>query len=88
LFGRPDFVFPSAKVAIFVDGDFWHGHPENFKLPKTNREYWEAKILTNINRDIEVKLELEKLGWRVLRFWESGLVDEYAVAARIAFELK
>ncbi len=87
LFGKPDFVFPKCKVAIFVDGDFWHGNPACYRIPKTSAEYWERKIQRNIERDEEVKVELVRIGWRVLRLWESNLKDEYAVAARISFEL-
>lgn len=87
LVGKPDFVFPRSKVAVFVDGDFWHGNPAKYRIPKTNAEYWEKKIQRNIERDKEVTAELVRLGWKVVRFWESNLQDEYAVAARISFEL-
>jgi len=87
LIGKPDFVFPRSKVAVFVDGDFWHGNPAYYRIPKTNAVYWERKIQRNIERDREVTVELIRLGWRVIRIWESNLKDEYAVAARISFEL-
>ena len=85
--GFPDVALPRKKIAIFIDGDFWHGNPAYYRIPKTNAEYWERKIQRNIARDEEVVAELVRLGWRVIRFWESNLKDEYAVAARISFEL-
>ena len=87
LIGKPDFVFPKHKLAVFVDGDFWHGHPYNYNEPKTNALYWRSKIAQNIARDQLVTNELERMGWKVLRFWESNLQDEYAVAARVSFAL-
>src|SRR4051812_22801241 len=69
--GRPDFVFAKYKVVVFIDGDFWHGNPKRFRLPKSNRYYWETKILGNKDRDLRVNRKLKRLGWCVLRFWES-----------------
>lgn len=73
LFGTPDFVFPKLKLAVFVDGCFWHGCPEHGTVPKTNRVFWENKITRNRQRDAEVNRELRKRGWRVLRLWEHEL---------------
>jgi DNA mismatch endonuclease (patch repair protein) len=81
--GRPDFVFTKFKVAVFIDGDFWHGNPKKFRLPKSNCAYWEQKIAGNRRRDREVNKALKQLGWRVLRIWESSLKDEEAVVARL-----
>ena len=81
--GRPDFIFPSAKVAVFVDGDFWHGHLLKKRVPKTNSEYWRKKIAGNIARDADVKQILEEMGWTVFRVWGSVLADEEAVAAKL-----
>jgi DNA mismatch endonuclease (patch repair protein) len=81
--GRPDFVFTRCKVAVFIDGDFWHGNPRKFRLPKSNCDYWEHKILGNRNRDRAVNKELKRLGWRVIRFWESSLGDEEAIIAKL-----
>lgn len=83
LLGRPDFVFVRRKVAVFIDGDFWHGNPKKFRLPKSNCDYWEKKILGNQSRDREINRTLKKLGWRVIRFWESSLKDEEAIVARL-----
>lgn len=68
--GRPDLYFPGRKLAIFVDGCFWHGCPDHCKVPETNRSFWEKKISKNKARDNEVDLLLKNEGWRVLRFWE------------------
>ena len=73
LFGRPDIVFPGPKVAVFVDGCFWHGCPEHYRPPKTRTEWWKNKIAGNKKRDLEVTQHLEKLGWKVLRFWTHDL---------------
>jgi DNA mismatch endonuclease, patch repair protein len=81
--GRPDFVFNRRKVVVFVDGDFWHGNPKKFRIPKSNCEYWEKKIAGNRKRDVEVSRELKRLGWRVIRVWESSLADEEAVIAKL-----
>ncbi len=85
--GRPDFVFPKAQLAIFVDGDFWHGHPRRFKLPTSNVGYWRSKIEGNRARDRLVTERLKGMGWRVLRIWESHLCDEEVAAAQIALAL-
>ena len=81
--GRPDFVFHRQKLVVFVDGDFWHGNPKNFRLPKSNVKYWEKKIYGNRARDKQINRQLRRLGWKVVRVWESSLADEEAVAARI-----
>jgi DNA mismatch endonuclease Vsr len=81
--GKPDFVFRRARVVVFVDGDFWHGNPRCYRLPKSNVEYWKKKIEGNRARDKEITRTLKRLGWRVIRIWESALGDEEAVAARI-----
>lgn len=77
IIGKPDIVFRRKKIAVFVDSDFWHGHPERFIMPKTNREYWEAKISRNIQRDKEVNNELESQGWRVIRLWEYDIKKNF-----------
>ena len=81
--GKPDLVFASAKVAVFVDGDFWHGRTwsEEGKLPKTNTEFWEAKFRKNVERDLRVDRELARLGWLPVRIWESSITSDPASAA-------
>lgn len=76
--GKPDIVLPKYKTVIFVNGCFWHMH-ENCKYfvwPKNNAEFWEAKILGNVERDARKKQELEFLGWRVIVIWECELKSE------------
>ena len=81
VFGSPDFVFPKLKLAVFVDGCFWHGCPEHGTLPATNKVFWETKITRNRARDREVNRELKKRGWRVLRLWEHELRKKREVRA-------
>lgn len=75
LLGQPDIVFPGAKVAVFVDGCFWHGCPVHGHLPKSREEYWGPKIARNQRRDAEVNANLLAMGWRVVRFWEHQVRD-------------
>jgi len=75
LFGKPDFVFPKARVAVFVDGCFWHGHPKKCRLPQSNRDYWEKKIQRNVARDRLVSRNLREKGWKVLRIWEHRVAE-------------
>ena len=76
IFGKPDFSFKKYKVAVFVDGEFWHGKDwEQRKVEiKGNREFWIAKIERNIRRDMEVTGRLKAEGWTVLRFWSNDVV--------------
>ena len=71
--GRPDFVFPRAKLAVFVDGCFWHGCPLHATWPAQNAAFWRAKLLANRRRDRAVTRTLRARGWRVLRLWEHAL---------------
>lgn len=73
VFGKPDFVFPKTKVAVFVDGCFWHGCPKHCSLPRNNRPFWRSKLAANKARDQQVSRALRKAGWRVLRIWEHDL---------------
>lgn len=83
MFGNPDFVFPSKNLAIFVDGCFWHGCPSHGSLPATNRSFWANKISRNKMRDVTVRRELRKRGWRVLRIWQHELKYPTKVASRV-----
>lgn len=67
---RADLVFSKAKIAVFVDGCFWHGCSEHFIMPKTNSDYWSTKIGNNKARDEKVNRSLTAAGWTVMRFWE------------------
>ena len=74
--GKPDIVIYKYKIAIFVDGEFWHGYnqPDSKKYLHHNRDYWIKKIEYNIAHDKEVNEKLEKDGWTVLRFWSRELL--------------
>ncbi|HEX3799669.1 MAG TPA: very short patch repair endonuclease [Verrucomicrobiae bacterium] len=74
IFGRPDFAFPKQKLAMFVDGCFWHACPKHFNMPVNNRAFWKKKLTANKLRDKLVARTLRSQGWRVLRIWEHDLV--------------
>jgi len=71
-----DMVFRPAKVAVFIDGCFWHGCPEHYTEPRTNAEYWSAKIARNQWRDSDTDRRLREAGWTVLRYWEHEPAEE------------
>lgn len=71
--GHPDFVFLKYKIAVFVDGCFWHGHDCRNIHPSDNKEYWEKKQERNFQHDLEVTKMFEKRGWTVIRIWECEL---------------
>lgn len=71
--GKPDIVFVKAKVAVFIDSCFWHGCHQHLRKPKSNAEYWNAKIARNVERDAEVDAEYADSEWLQLRFWEHAL---------------
>ncbi len=73
VFGKPDFVFRLRKVAVFVDGCFWHGCPRHCRMPAGNRRFWQEKLARNQARDRLVTRTLRQRGWRVLRIWEHEL---------------
>lgn len=73
LFGSPDFVFKKHRVAVFVDGCFWHGCPKHATQPKSNQAFWAAKLARNKARDCLVTHTLRQRGWRVLRVWQHEL---------------
>lgn len=75
---KPDFVFWRLRVAVFVDGCFWHGCPRCYVRPKQNRKFWDAKVTANRARDTKVTRQLRKAGWRVLRLWECALTAKQA----------
>lgn len=81
--GKPDFAFPSAKVAVFVDGCFWHGCPKCRRIPKSNQDYWLQKIRSNKARDRRVSAELKAKGWTVLRVWQCQLAKPARFLNRI-----
>lgn len=73
---RPDLVFSSQRVAIFIDGCYWHGCPTHGSSPKGNSEYWQAKFLRNTARDTRVNEALRSEGWTVVRVWEHVAIAE------------
>lgn len=84
LYGRPDFVFTKQKIAVFIDGCFWHGCPKHCRMPLTNRNYWEGKISRNVKRDKSVVKHLKGKGWNVIRFWEHDMKNDRAFKRKIA----
>ncbi|KMS72409.1 DNA mismatch repair protein Vsr [Streptomyces viridochromogenes] len=81
-----DMVFRPAKVAVFIDGCYWHGCPEHYVPPRTNPSYWSDKVARNMARDRDTDQRLEEAGWTVLRFWEHEPSED--CAARIAAEVE
>ncbi|MFN4254143.1 MAG: very short patch repair endonuclease [Saprospiraceae bacterium] len=80
--GKPDLAFPRWRVAVFVDGDFWHGHDwaEKQHKIKQNKAFWRAKIERNMQRDREVNARLEQMGWHVLRLWEHEIERDFGAS--------
>lgn len=85
VFGKPDFVFRASKLAVFVDGCFWHVCPKHSTIPQNNRAFWEKKLEANKKRDSLVNRTLRNRGWRVMRIWEHELSakNEKKLAAKI-----
>ncbi|MGC2234996.1 MAG: very short patch repair endonuclease [Pyrinomonadaceae bacterium] len=75
--GKPDIVFPRKKVVIFLDSCFWHGCPLHLRRPSSNVEYWQAKIDRNKSRDAKVNETYAETNWRVIRFWEHELKQDF-----------
>jgi DNA mismatch endonuclease (patch repair protein) len=94
--GKPDLVVRSRRVAVFVDGDFWHGNAHRLRglermedLFPSNREWWMRKLRRNVERDREVTTALKAQGWRVVRVWESEvLADPGGAADRVEAALR
>ena len=83
-----DIVFTRVRLAVFIDGCFWHGCPEHYERPETNREYWDLKVTRNRERDVEINAALIVHGWHVLRFWEHDAIsDPAAIVARVRRKL-
>lgn len=74
-----DIAFPTQKIAVFIDGCFWHGCPLHSHIPKSNVEYWIPKLQRNINRDKAIEEKLKKEGWQVIRIWEHELKEPKGV---------
>ncbi len=87
--GKPDIVYASRRLAIFVHGCFWHGHdcPRGARMPKNNADYWREKIARNRARDAKSVAALETMGWRALVIFECALKDPAALRARLGAAL-
>lgn len=81
--GKPDFCFPKLKVAVFVDGCFWHGCPQHGRRPTSNVNYWHAKLDRNKVRDLAVVRLLKKKGWLAIRIWEHELSGRDKILQRL-----
>lgn len=81
--GRPDFAFRKERVAVFVDGCFWHGCPKHCRMPATNSPYWTKKIQRNRDRNIVANRLLQANGWRIIRIWEHSLREPWKIMPRI-----
>lgn len=73
LLGKPDFVFPRLRIAVFIDGCFWHKCPKHCRLPASNTEYWHKKIQKNRLRDKKITMILKEKSWQVVRIWEHEI---------------
>lgn len=85
---RPDIVFTRWRVAVFVDGCFWHGCPDHQHVPKTNRDYWVPKLEANVERDRRVDAGLAEDGWVVVRIWEHVGIDDAVEAVELALKAR
>ncbi|MDK1347169.1 very short patch repair endonuclease [Streptomyces sp. 378] len=83
---RIDVAFPRVKVAVLIDGCFWHGCPHHATHPKANAEWWRTKLDRNMARDRETTEHLVTAGWTVLRFWEHEAPEEVAVQVAAAVQ--
>lgn len=83
---RPDIVFTARKVAIFVDGCFWHVCPQHGRQPTTNEWYWTPKLRRNMERDRLADAALAEAGWHVVRVWEHESLDDALVSVRSALD--
>ncbi|WP_343920056.1 very short patch repair endonuclease [Agrococcus citreus] len=83
---RADIAFPRRRVAIFIDGCFWHGCPAHATQPKSNSEYWGPKLARNVQRDQAATRGLQERGWRVLRYWEHEDPAQVVTSIRLTVE--
>jgi DNA mismatch endonuclease, patch repair protein len=74
--GKPDVVFSASRVAVFIDGCFWHGCPLHYARPRSREDFWSAKLVENVERDARQAGLLESAGWRVVRLWEHEVITE------------
>jgi DNA mismatch endonuclease (patch repair protein) len=84
MYGKPDIVFGKRKLAVFIDGCFWHQCPVHFTAPASNKSFWRNKMANNIRRDMKVNEILKEQGWHVLRFWEHDVKkDAQKIAQKV-----
>lgn len=83
---EPDIVFTSRRVAVFLDGCYWHSCPEHATFPKTNESWWRAKLARNVERDRENDQELRRHGWKVVRIWEHESVGDAVKRIQLVLE--
>ncbi|WP_100365085.1 DNA mismatch endonuclease Vsr [Diaminobutyricimonas aerilata] len=83
---RADIVFTRRRIAVFIDGCFWHGCPQHYTAPKTNADFWARKVEANRARDSDTDRTLRAAGWTVLRVWEHESPAEMFAAVRSAME--
>ncbi len=88
IIGKPDIVFPKKKIAIFIDGCFWHKCPKCFISPGTNKGFWKKKVDSNIQRDKTVNLKLKEMRWAVLRIWEHDISNKKIIKRRILDKIR
>jgi DNA mismatch endonuclease, patch repair protein len=81
--GKPDFAFREQRLLVFVDGCYWHGCPQCYRRPSSNRAYWDAKVARNRARDVKTSARLRREGWRIVRIWEHQLADVDAVLRKV-----
>jgi DNA mismatch endonuclease (patch repair protein) len=86
--GRPDFVFRTERMVVFVDGCFWHSCPHCSRVPRANKRYWRPKLARNRERDCQVTDELRASGWTVLRVWEHQLDRPLPILNKLRKRLK
>jgi len=80
--GKPDIVFGPARLAVFVQGCWWHACPEHFRMPKSNVDFWRSKFDRNVERDRRVASKLRRMGWSVLHFWEHEINGDLDTVVR------
>ena len=80
--GHPDFVYRRARLAVFVHGCWWHGCPTHYRAPKVHAAFWRRKLERNRERDVLVKAELKRMGWKALEVWEHEIQEDSAAVAK------
>lgn len=83
--GKPDIALPRKKIAVFIDGDFWHGYGFSKQKKRLPKKYWQEKISSNIKRDRRIRSKLKKDGWRILRVWSHELKKPQGVLKIVTF---